>query len=374
MFSLLGVNPGCSDDSVGPEPVPETPAPVIGIAYYDGYNRDLRYVEKTGEFWGEPEVVHYEGTVGRYLSLALDAKGNPHISYYHNGQYDLMYAVRGKDGWRRFTVDANGITGINTSIALDDQGNPHIVYRNESIDRVMYASYISEGNWMIEEVTGSHPTGVKMLCRGDYGFPISLAIDASGEPHICWVTAGPALDFAYATKPANGDWEITIVDDTNNVGYVASIALDAQGNPHISYVEGGSSDQLMYAWKIGDDPWRKETITAGNPSDNCRYPTSIALDASGAPHICYYNDNNNLGYVMKSGDGQWIYEIVDDQDDVGRYCSIVLDAQGMPFISYWDYSNNKLKCAVRNNNGWHCTIVDDAPHAGMYTSIALVNR
>jgi hypothetical protein len=167
MFSLFGINPGCSDDSVGPEPEPEAPALVIGIAYHDETNRDLKYIEKTGEFWGEPEVVHYQGTVGQYLSLALDAQGTPHISYHQNGLDDLMYAVRGEEGWRRFTVDASGSTGINTAIALDPQGNPHIAYRNEDIDRVMYASWIAEGNWMIEEVTGSHPTGVEMLCRGD---------------------------------------------------------------------------------------------------------------------------------------------------------------------------------------------------------------
>lgn len=382
ILSLCTVNSGCSDDSVGPTPEPETPTLVIGIAYYDRYNRDLRYVEKTGEFWGEPEVVHYEGTMGHHLSLVLDAQGNPHISYFQNGPDDLMYAVRGKDGWRRFTVDANGSVGFNNSIALDPQGNPHIVYQNGSTDIVMHASYLSEGNWMIEEVTGSNPTNVEMLCRRDlghpidYGYPIPLAIDASGTPHISWVTYGPDLDFAYAKKPANGDWEITIIDNTDNVGYFASIALDAQGNPHISYIEGlgGSDDQIMYAWKIGDGSWQKETIVAGDLADRCRYPTSIAIDAGGAPHICYFNNKHNLGYLTKSEGSGWIYEVVDDQGDVGRYCSLVLDAQGTPYVSYWDCTSDDLKCAVHYDTGWGRSIVDDAPHVGTYSSISLVYR
>lgn len=380
LMPLLAVNPGCSDDSVSPEPKPKPLALLVGMAYQDRGSHDLRYVEKTGEFWGNPEVVHYQGDQGWYASLVLDDRGTPHISYHtKNPPGDLMYAVRTENGWRRFTVDANGNTGNNTSIALDPQGKPHIVYQNSTTARVMYASYISAGNWKIEEVGGPDVTYWPMPCgRLEYGFPIPLAIDASGAPHISWVTNTitddpcNGRDFAYATKLANGDWDIDIVDDTDCVGYCASIALDSKGNPHISYVDRGD-DRIKFAWKTGDD-WSKVAIATPYPVSDCRYPTSLALDARGAPHICYHAVNDDLVYVGKPAGGDWTFELVDSDGDVGRFCSIALDAHGNPHIGYWDRTNYDVKCAVRTNYGWAIAVVDNAPEVGWFTSIDLVYR
>jgi hypothetical protein len=379
VLSLLVLNPGCSDDSVSPEPEPEPLEQITAIAYHDGVNRDVRYVEKTGEFWGDPEVVHYESDQGRYLSLAFDARGTPHISYYNANVDDgnLMYAVRTEYGWRRGPVDRTANAGMHSSIALDPQGKPHIVYqRNDAAGaKLMYASHVSDGLWDIEEVTGAIPANDEMptdchVYRAEWGFPITLAIDASGAPHISYVASDGCI-FSYATKPANGDWEISQPDPLCG-GYGASIALDSQGNPHISYVVNATKT-LKHAWKIDDNPWQEEDVTDG--ASGCWYPTSLALDASDAPHISYFTGLGTLGYAMKPAGGGWVREIADDGSEVGRYCSLVLDTQGTPCISYWDYPNDDLKCAVRfGNNQWAQVIVDDAPNVGMYTSIAMIYR
>jgi hypothetical protein len=370
----LCINPGCSDDSVGPEPEPKSTVFVAGISYRDGRNGDLRYVERVGRSWGEPEVVQYGDDVGWHSSLALDAQGNPHISYHNHTDESLMYAVRYKNGWQRSTVDDGGSVCDRCAIALDPQGNPHISYRDATNGLVKYA-WNTSGVWQNETVPNSEIYGGLLPCRTDWGFPTSLAIDADGTPHICYYSSGTG-NLAYITK-TNDEWVVTAADDTGNLGHASSLALDAQGNPHISYLEYVSSSdiQLKYVRNVGGSWEDPEYVSVGNHKVNtCMFPTAIAVDADGLPHICYYTAPGTLGYAVKPAGIEWTVEIVDDNVDVGKYCSVVLDGRGNPHISYWDSAKDDLKCAERIYDVWAIVRVDNAHAAGMYTSIALVYR
>ena len=89
--------------------------------------------------------------------------------------------------------------------------------------------------------------------------------------------------------------------------------------------------------------WNIETV------DSAGYvvrDTSIALDASGYPHISYFDDTNvDLKYAKWTGSA-WSKETVDSAGYVGRYTSIALDASGYPHISYFDCTNSDLKYAT----------------------------
>ena len=64
--------------------------------------------------------------------------------------------------------------------------------------------------------------------------------------------------------------------------------------------------------------------------------TSLALDASGRPHISYLDSTNkDLKYAFYDGSG-WQIQTVDSAGEVGEHNSLALDASGQPHISYYD--------------------------------------
>jgi flagellar hook capping protein FlgD len=177
---------------------------------------------------------------------------------------------------------------------------------------------------------------------------------------LCFLLAFPGAVFAatpFVNETADAPAAVS--------GNVTSMALDASGNPHIAYFDGLAFD-LKYARKIGMS-WVTETVdAAASAGQFC----SISLDAQGNPNIAYYDvGNQDLKYARKNGNS-WTLETVDATGNVGQYCSIGMDPQGNPRISYFDATNGDLKYA-RKSGSWTVETVDATGTTGLYTSLAL---
>ncbi len=304
------------------------------ISYYGGTSGDLRYAN--GTTW-DIQTVDSAGDAGFYNSLALDASGHPHVSYYCGANGHLRYAVWNGTWWDIRTADSGGDVGEYTSLALDASGHPHMSYYDFDNEDLKYAAW-NGSSWDIQTVDSA----------GRVGEYTSLALDASGYPHIGY------YDFTNSALKYAGwdgsDWYIASVASVGLPGNQTSVAVDAGGYPHISYYGGSPNNDLKYAAWTGSS-WDIQTVDTGSVGSCC----SLALAASGYPHISYRNSRyDDLKYAAWNGTS-WDIETVDSADRVGWYTSLALEASGHAHISYYDSTNGQLKYATTHApaQAWH---------------------
>ena len=115
--------------------------------------------------------------------------------------------------------------------------------------------------------------------------------------------------------------------------------------------------------------------------DQYRVSSSMAVDSTGAPKICY-QVADGLKYtewieVTSTTPGHWSSPVyIDHTAGVGAYCAIALYPNGDPAVVYFDAVNHALKFAFRNAQGvWGGGTLDDgsggAYTVGWYCSIAI---
>ena len=301
------------------------------------------------------EVADSNGSVGSYTSLAIDSNNHPHISYHEyrdrgdGRDIGVLRYIYSDGGWQASqVVDTTEATGRWTSLALDSQDRPHISYHDFGQDRLRYAHFNGNG-WVVR-------VGLGMTSpAGDY---TAIAVDGDDQAHI--IARWAHHEWAGYVQVENGNTNAMSCCDH---GEVFSLALDRNGYPHITYYARDTSD-VYYVWYVHyDGSWHYTKLTRGTWS-------SIALDENDQPRISYYNyERRALMYAQFRGD--WQYETVDNNIQVGMKNSLALDSDGLPHIAYFDPINRKLKYAYKNYLGWHVEIVDAQGKVGDWPTIAV---
>jgi hypothetical protein len=335
LVSLLGVIPAEASVSA------ESATPAASVAQ-----------DQSPVLGWQTETVDNSGAVGPHTSLALDAAGYPHISYYDIGNATLRYAYYDGAAWSTTLVDNSAVVGTYSSLALNALGQPCISYYDLTNTALKYA-YFDGGSWHIETVTNN----------GSVGMGTSLALDAAGRPHISFFdNTHKSLGYAHWD---GAQWAIESANSPEQGGEFPSLVLDAAGHPHISYDRMNS--YLRYTYYDGAT-WHASIANVGGGQS-----TSLALDAAGHPHISYFEDSaayQDLEYAYHDG-VEWSVQVVDSAGIVGWDTSLALDNAGRPRISYYDVSNGDLKFAYYDGSNWHLETIDSPDDVGQYTSLAL---
>jgi hypothetical protein len=212
------------------------------VSYYDDENDDLTVLH-----CGNPdcttgntiEVPDFLGFAGAYSSLALDADGNPVISYDRNLDLRVLHCGNPtcSSGNMEASPDTEGLVGDFTSLALDANGNAVVSYydRTNGDLKVLHCGNAAcdAGNSIVSPDTAE-----------DVGHFTSLTLDAVGNPIVSYYdVANGDLKLLHCGDPncSSGN-NIVSPDTSGDVGEFSSLALDAVGNPIISYYDGAHGD------------------------------------------------------------------------------------------------------------------------------------
>ena len=336
--------------------------------------------------------------VGQYSSLALDGAGLPVVSYYE--AYDatnpsttgnLKLARCGDAACtaanvRVQTVDSNGIVGQFTSLALDAAGNPVISYQNGSND--LKLAHCND-----TDCAGGDESMQVLDSVGSVGQYNALVLDAAGNPVISYYDATNGDLKLLHCNDANctgGNESIQIVDSTGVVGQYTALALDVAGNPVVSYYEANDAANPSTTGNLkllhcndANCAGGNESIQTVDSAGNVGQFTSLALDGGGNPVISYYDVSNTNLKLAHCSDanctpGNVSTQTVDSVGANGSYSSLVLDAAGNPVISYRDATPANLDLKLAQCSDANCTpgnvsiqTIDGSGDVGQFTSLAL---
>ncbi len=289
---------------------------------------------------------------GSETSLALDAHGNVHIAYsYDDGsegifEPDLKYANNTNGNWVNQTVDSAGSVGWGCSMALDAQGYAHISYWTYTTRDLKYATN-KDGFWNITTVDA-----------GAVDQYTSIAVDHLGFAHISYQRD----DHLWYANNTGGSWNAHLVDSTIKSGEHSSIDIDSLGYAHISYysIIGGTyvPGYLYYANNIGGS-WSTQTLDSVTPVRVGEFQ-SLSLDDDDHVHIAYsWHNNSEYNQVLKyinNTYGAWTNQVVDDSFNPSTgYLSLDIDANGRAHISY--IQAGELFYATNYDGSWSRDLV-----------------
>lgn len=325
------------------------------------------------------EQIDTDGNVGRGISMKIDSKNNPHISYYDRTNDALKYATWSAEGWHIETVDKH--TAFYNSICLDSKDRPSIAYayfhQYPCVTKIFLKYAHWNGKYWEKEIVDNFETGA-----GSY---TSLVIDKEDKPHISYgfthkeaPFVDPGLRYAYKS---HSNWEIEEIE-TKSPPY-SQITFDKFGKLYLCYVDKNYKD-LILSQRI-DNIWEKEVIyTENNDYQDIGGEFSIVFDSKNNPHISftrrtpYGGTSDRLRYLHKQN-GNWEITLIDDNKS--KYVpsnSIALDANDNPHISYnlaFKNSDDVLKYASFDGVSWNIEILSSSSEVyhGGYCSLVFDN-
>ncbi|MFN7161311.1 MAG: LamG-like jellyroll fold domain-containing protein [Candidatus Gracilibacteria bacterium] len=333
------------------------------MAYYDSYNKDLKYSRCTNADCTTKNTVTLDGTgdVGAYLDMLLDQNGYAQISYRDATNGRVKFAKCYDSDCSNTTPptitsipSATSVSEYMITIGLGTDNLPRMVYRRDDLQIVHIRCTIATCATATVNTSG--------LSQG--AFPV-MRVGTDNLTRIAYYNhnIGGRVYYAVCNNVDCTSASNTQVE-TIGTSYYNSLALDSSNIARIAYWDPNSND-LRFV-QCTNSTCSANVATAVDTVGNVGAMTNMTLGSDGFARIAYLSDTPNfdLKYMQCttiSCSTSQVTSLVDTQGVVGFYPSIAMGLDDFARISYYDYSTHDLKFAQCGNFACDSTFVPDAP-------------
>ncbi len=326
------------------------------VSYFDFDNELLKLLHcgnASCSSGNSVQTVASVGAFGEYTSLVLDGAGNPVVAFKNSEPLSQTWLkilhcddANCAPGGDSMTSPDMAISDFTyPSIALDAVGNPVVSYRTGA--KILKLLHCNDPNCAGGDESITTPDITT-------GTDTSLVLDANGFPVVAYASnTTPGMKVLHCDDPNCVNDLTEVVHPGINVQWT-SLALDTSGNPVIAYYDATSDDlRLVHCDDVNcDDPdpdpiVGDEISVTVDTSGNVGEYASLALDAVGNPIIAYYNGTGADLKIAYCGNPSCslsnVITSLDTGGVVGLELSLVLDGAGDPVVSYLDLTSHDLK-------------------------------
>jgi len=248
--------------------------------------------------------------------------------------------------------------GVKPTLALDAEGNPAVTYVRQGV-----------GGW-VEFASADDDWKPTRIAEGNYAGPADLEFDGEGRPHVAWhdhelaEVSSRYGNLVHAVREGE-TWEVATARDQGHDGFQTSLAVGG-GVVHAAGIEPVQyqTDQGVEHYVLRNGAWSVASIGTG--ALEYEYDVSLALTADGLPALTYFDDRAGaLVYAEEKG-GSWTLERV-ASGEAGEFSSLAFDSQGTPHVAFSD-ERGGVGYAARFDGAWH---VEELARGDGPTAVAL---
>ncbi len=265
------------------------------------------HAERVGGVW---EFTQFLSPTVWAQAGAVDAAGVVHLAFRSNGD-DVLYYARRIDGvWTVEDDEFGGCTSASMQLGAD--GTVHIA-GHLGTDTLCYGTRSVAGVWATEEVGDAFHRGA------------SLQLDADDNAHISFYSPG----LRYATNQ-NGPWAI---ENLGSGGIDSTMAADSAGTFYIGHSTSPSGTIQL---EIGESGAFSGEVIAPSSANFHTAAPGVAIDATDALHLIHPDPADERCLVHRTRDSEadpWVTDVA--VDDNAGLASIAVDATGTPHVLYW---------------------------------------
>lgn len=233
------------------------------LLYAAGSSQNLRMGVENGGNWTFETLDTISSVT--FTQLVLSPQDTMHMAWFDADSGCLYYGKRHLSGgaWAIDSIPCDsGRSGEYPSLRLDGNGKPHLAFYDETAFALMYATNIS-GAWQVDTVFQSLPSPVGKFA--------SLEMASNNQPKIAFLDEQRS-NVMLAERDINGSWALSTLDSTAvfSLGRPIELEVDQYDNPWVAYNTFNNFDRIKLMHR--DSIWRIVSVgTQGRIANSFRF-------------------------------------------------------------------------------------------------------